>query len=58
MSGVAVPPTGVIDPLTLVVGTGDGGLQLVELQPEGRPVQSAGAWRNGARLGAEERLGG
>ncbi len=52
-----VPPPGVIDPLTMVVGTGDGGLQLVEVQPEGRPVQTAGAWRNGARLGPEERLG-
>ncbi len=48
---------GVVDPNTLVVGTGDGGLQLVEVQPEGRPVQSAGAWRNGARLGPDERMG-
>jgi len=52
-----VPPAGVVDPLTLVVGAGEGGLQLVEVQPEGRPVQTAGAWRNGARLGPEERLG-
>ena len=50
-------PSGLLDPQTLVVGTGDGGLQLVEVQPEGRPVQPAGAWRNGARLGPEERLG-
>jgi methionyl-tRNA formyltransferase len=49
---------GVLDPTTLVVGTGDGGLQLVEVQPEGRPVQSAGAWRNGARLVPEVHLGG
>jgi methionyl-tRNA formyltransferase len=53
----APPPPGVIDPLTLVVGAGEGGLQLVEVQPEGRPVQSAAAWRNGARLGVDERLG-
>ncbi len=53
-----VPPPGVVDPVTLVVGAGEGGLQLVEVQPEGRPVQSAGAWRNGARLGPEELLGG
>jgi len=53
----SVLPAGAIDPLTLVVGTGGGGLQLVEVQPEGRPVQTAGAWRNGARLGSEEHLG-
>ncbi len=53
-----LPPPGVVDPVTLVVGAGEGGLQLVEVQPEGRPVQSAGAWRNGARLGPEELLGG
>jgi len=53
-----VPPPGVVDPVTLVVGAGEGGLQLVEVQPEGRPVQSTGAWRNGARLGPEELLGG
>jgi len=49
---------GALDPTTLIVGTGDGGLQLVEVQPEGRPVQSAGAWRNGARLIPEDHLGG
>lgn len=52
-----VPPPGVLDPDRLVVGTGDGGLELVEVQPEGRPVQSAGAWRHGARLRPGERLG-
>jgi len=56
-SAVSAPPAGVLDAATLVVGASDGGLQLVEVQPEGRPVQSAGAWRNGARLGADERLG-
>ncbi len=56
-SSGASPPAGVLDPDTLVVGAGDGGVQLVEVQPEGRPVQSAGAWRNGARLGPDERLG-
>ncbi len=45
-----VPPPGVVDPNTLVVGTGAGGLELVEVQPEGRPPQPARAWRNGARL--------
>ncbi|MDQ6799185.1 MAG: methionyl-tRNA formyltransferase [Actinomycetota bacterium] len=57
-SGARVPPAGVLDPVTLVVGTGEGGLQLVEVQPEGRPVQTAGAWRNGARLDEGARLGG
>jgi methionyl-tRNA formyltransferase len=56
--GVAVPPAGTLDPATLVVGTGAGGLQLVEVQPEGRASQAAGAWRNGARLRPGERLGG
>ncbi|MGI9022827.1 MAG: hypothetical protein ACR2HV_06300, partial [Acidimicrobiales bacterium] len=51
------PAPGVLDPHTLVVGAGGGGLQLVEVQPENRPVQSAGAWRNGARLAPDERLG-
>jgi methionyl-tRNA formyltransferase len=51
------PAPGVIDTGTLVVGTGDGGLELVEVQPEGRPPQAASAWRNGARLAHGERLG-
>jgi methionyl-tRNA formyltransferase len=55
--GSEVPPPGVIDADSLVVGAGDGGLELVEVQPEGRPVQPAAAWRNGARLGPGERLG-
>ena len=50
------PAPGVIDPDTLVVGSGDGGLELVEVQPEGRPPQAAGAWRNGARLQPGEKL--
>jgi methionyl-tRNA formyltransferase len=53
----AVPEAGVLDPHTLVVGTGEGGLELVEVQPEGRPPQAAGAWRNGARLQPGEKLG-
>ena len=55
--GTEVPPPGVIDADRLVVGAGDGGLELDEVQPEGRPVQSASAWRNGARLRPGERLG-
>lgn len=40
------------------VGTGDGGLELVEVQPEGKGVQDAAAWVRGARLRDGERLGG
>ena len=42
----------------VVVGTGDGdGLELVEVQPEGRSPMSAVAWRNGARPVPGEPLG-
>ena len=44
------PEPGVLDRETLVVGTGHGGLELIEVQPEGRPPQAAQVWRNGARL--------
>jgi methionyl-tRNA formyltransferase len=39
------------------VGTGDGILELVEVQPEGKGRQPAAAWRNGARPRPGERLG-
>ena len=39
------------------VGTGSGTLALIEVQPEGRPVQPAKAWVNGARLAPGDRLG-
>jgi methionyl-tRNA formyltransferase len=48
---------GEVDPGRLLVGTGEGGIELVEVQPEGRAPQPAAAWRNGARLGAGERMG-
>lgn len=41
----------------VVVGTGEGGLRLVQVQPEGKPVLAAGAWLNGARPRPDERLG-
>jgi methionyl-tRNA formyltransferase len=41
----------------VAVGTGDGGLELVLVQPEGKGPQDASAWRNGARPEAGERLG-
>ena len=57
---VAQPPLlapGELDPERLVVGTGDGGLALVEVQPEGRGPQAVRSWRNGARPQPGERLG-
>lgn len=39
------------------VGTGSGALRLVEVQPDGKARQGAAAWRNGARPGADDRLG-
>jgi len=41
----------------LVVATGDGGLELVEVQPEGRGALPGEAWRRGARPEPGERLG-
>ena len=52
----AGPGAGLID--GLIVGTGDGGgLELVEVQPEGKSPQAAVAWRNGARPISGERVG-
>ncbi len=39
-----------------VVGTGDGVLQLIEVQPEGKARMAADAWRNGAQPTADDRL--
>jgi methionyl-tRNA formyltransferase len=47
---------GVLD--GILVGTGDGSVALVEVQPEGKGPQDAHAWRNGARPEAGEHLGG
>jgi methionyl-tRNA formyltransferase len=41
----------------VMVGTGAGRLELVEVQPEGRPRRSAREWVNGAQLGTDTRLG-
>jgi methionyl-tRNA formyltransferase len=41
----------------LRVATGDGQLELIEVQPEGRARQSADAWRNGSRPTPNEQLG-
>lgn len=42
----------------VVVATGQGGLALDEVQPEGKGPQPATAWRNGARPEPGERVGG
>src|SRR3954471_9403917 len=39
------------------VGTGDGALELVEVQPEGKGAMAAAAWLNGAHPTSSERLG-
>ncbi len=56
VSGGELEP-GEVDPTTLRVGTGDGALALVEVQPEGKGPQPATSWRNGARLRPGERMG-
>jgi methionyl-tRNA formyltransferase len=38
-------------------GTGSGVLELIEVQPEGKPRRSAREWRNGVRTDGSERLG-
>lgn len=40
-----------------VVATGEGFLELLEVQPEGKGRQPGGAWRNGAHLAVGDRLG-
>jgi methionyl-tRNA formyltransferase len=53
-----VAPDGSPGTLTgVTVATGAGGLELVDVQPEGKGVQAAGAWRNGAHPAPDERLG-
>ena len=47
---------GEINPTALVVGAGEGALELVDVQPEGKGPQPAAAWRNGARLRPGERF--
>jgi len=41
----------------LIVACGEGALELVVVQPEGKARQDAGAWRNGARPSSDDRLG-
>jgi len=39
------------------VGAGEGAVELVEVQPEGKAAMAAADWRNGARPRSDERLG-
>ena len=48
---------GELDGSGVLVGTGGGALQLVEVQPEGRGLQTAEEWVRGARLQPGERFG-
>ena len=54
-SPAPAPAPGELDGLR--VGTGEGALELVEVQPEGKGPQAASAWRNGARPLPGEHLG-
>jgi methionyl-tRNA formyltransferase len=40
-----------------IVGTSDGALELVLVQPEGKPVMSATEWARGARVQPGDHLG-
>ena len=56
----SAPESGDLGPGELVggrVGTGDGVLELLEVQPEGRPRRDMKAFLAGARLGPSSRLG-
>lgn len=52
---VAVPPTAAAD--GVVVPAGDGPVELLEVQPEGKGRMTAAAWARGAHLAAGTRLG-
>ena len=54
LSGDGLAPGG-LDGLR--VGAGDGALELVEVQPEGKAPMAASDWLNGARPRPDERLG-
>lgn len=52
-------PAGVVvlDDGVVLAGTGDGVLELIVVQPEGKARQEASAWRNGAQPKTDDRLG-
>ncbi|MEJ7845920.1 MAG: methionyl-tRNA formyltransferase [Acidimicrobiales bacterium] len=53
--GAAVPPTGAAD--GVVVPAGDGPVELLQVQPEGKGRMAAAAWARGAHLAPGTRLG-
>ena len=55
--GHPAPAPGVLDAGDLTVGTGEGVIRLLDVQPEGKGAQSAEGWRNGARPTSGETLG-
>ena len=55
VEGGVAPGPGQLD--GTLVGTGDGAVELVEVQPDGKGRQDAAAWRNGARPAADEAFG-
>ena len=57
LTRVAPGEPGMLDGLVVACGSG-GGIELLEVQPEGKGPQPAAAWRNGARPEPGERLGG
>jgi methionyl-tRNA formyltransferase len=50
-------PPGALDSMAVSVATGEGALELVEVQPEGKQPIPAASWRNGARPEPGECLG-
>ncbi len=54
-AGLGAGEFGIVDGRT-VVGTGDGTLALIEVQPEGKARMAADAWRNGAQPTSDDRL--
>jgi methionyl-tRNA formyltransferase len=54
-AGLPASPPGTLD--GLMVATGEGALELIEVQPEGKQPMPAARWRNGARPAAGECLG-
>jgi methionyl-tRNA formyltransferase len=48
-TGAVAPGTAVLQGGVVLLGVADGVVELVEVQPPGRPVMSAAAWMNGRR---------
>ena len=55
--GALEPGRIVVEGREVIVGTGEGALELVTVQPEGKPSMGGDAWARGARPGEREALG-